>query len=99
MKPDIDRVQVIFGGIVFLGCILFGLFFLMDKIRIANDIANITMFIFIIACFYTGLRRISQASKKGVKILWYKQPWILFSISTLIWQVLLFISNYSRIYG
>ena len=99
MKPDIDRVQVILGGVFFLGIILFGIFFLMDKLRIANDVFYATMLISEIVLLYTGLRRISQASKEGMKILWYKQPWILFSIFQFIWLVMLFISNYSRIYG
>lgn len=98
MKPNVGKVQVILGGIVFLGCILFGVFFLMDKMRIGNSTFDATIFIFIIACFYTGLRHISQASKEGVKISWYKQPWILLSILLFISMVLLFIANYSRIY-
>ncbi len=80
MKPNVDKIQVILGGVVFLGIIVFGAFFLMDKLRIANSISDATVFVFGIACLYTGLRRISQASKAGVKILWYKQPWILLSI-------------------
>jgi hypothetical protein len=99
MKSDIDRIQVILGGVFFLGCIILGVFFLSGKLRIANDVFYATMFIIEIAFLYTGLRDMFQSSKKGVKISWYKQPWILVSIFLFAWLVMLFISNYSRIYG
>ena len=99
MKPDIDKVQVILGVVVLLGCILFGAFFLLGKLLIANGFSYATMFVFVIVCFYTGLRHISQASKEGVKISWYKQPWILLSILLFVSMAIIFISNYPRIYG
>ena len=99
MKPDIDRVQVILGGFFFLGIILFGIFFLMDNLRLANGVFYITMLLFLIGFLYTGLRRISKKSKEGVKIPWYKQPWILLSILMFVSLFILFISNYARNFG
>jgi hypothetical protein len=99
MKPNPDRVQIILGSIAFLGCILFEVFFLLHEFHIANGVCYATILVFSIACLYTGLRRLSRAAKEGVKIAWYKQPWILSSIFTLIWAIVLFISNYARNFG
>ena len=99
MKPDIDRVQVILGGVFFLGIILFEIFFLIGKLRLANSIFYVTMLLFLIGFLYTGLKRISKKSKEGVKIPWYKQPWILVSILMFVTLVMIFISNYTRNFG
>ncbi|GCF08420.1 hypothetical protein KDI_19840 [Dictyobacter arantiisoli] len=99
MKPNLDRVQIILGGVFFLCCITFELFFVLGKLRIANGVANATMLVFIIGCFYTGFKRISQARKEGVTISWHKERWIRSGIIIFICQILVFISNYGRIYG